>query len=53
MGRDLSCASGLPAYRTKRDAAVAHPDAAIARCERCRWWHPKVRRRRGGGARNR
>jgi hypothetical protein len=46
MARDLSCASGKKAYKTKRAAG----EGAV-RCDRCRWWHPPGRTRRGGGVR--
>jgi len=39
VARDLSCQSGKPAYKTKREAEIAH-GARAKRCDRCRWWHP-------------
>lgn len=50
MARDLSCASGKKAYKTKR-AAMADTLAVVKRCHRCRFWHAEEPRRRGGGTR--
>lgn len=43
MARDLSCPSGKPAHKTKRDAEKAHPGVTVKRCDRCRWWHPNTK----------
>lgn len=39
MARDLSCQSGLKAYKTKADAMDDNPEKRVERCDRCRWWH--------------
>jgi hypothetical protein len=47
MARDLSCPSGLKAYKVKADAEAAAPEGVpVKRCDRCRWWHVKEPRRR-------
>lgn len=46
MGRDLSCASGRRAYKTKRDVLAEHPRSDARRCDRCRFWHAHAKRRR-------
>jgi hypothetical protein len=43
MARDLSCPSGLAAYRRKADVPVAEGDPEPRRCHRCRWWHSGVK----------
>lgn len=46
MARDLSCPSGKPCYKTKREAEGAHPEIPVMRCHRCRWWHPSSKKRK-------
>lgn len=46
MARDLSCASGKKAYKTKRECEDANPGMEAKRCHRCRWHHAHPARAR-------